>query len=193
MEKNIQSRFDNHFKMLFFKYLDEVITTNTIALEIQTCRLKCIISTTESLLIECDEPIEIIQQQYHRFITEIEIKNHQTNPSLIKKIQLQSTQTSPTTTPTNPSIETPTTCHLLRTCMNTEPLSVSSTSATSQTCITSLSTRNKDTTNKTTPYVHPTNIQNRKRKTTKEHPKGSKQLTLDYFLGKGRRSTLNNK
>ena len=39
----------------------------------------------------------------------------------------------------------------------------------------------KHTTNKTTPNIHPTNIQNRKRKTTKEHPKGSKQLTLDYF------------
>ena len=49
-EKNIQSRFDNDFKISFFKYLDEVITTNTIALEIQTCRLKCIISTTDSLL-----------------------------------------------------------------------------------------------------------------------------------------------
>ena len=69
----------------------------------------------------------------------------------------------------------PTTFHLQCTFMNTEPLSVSSTSATSQTPITSLSTRSTDTTNKTTPniHVHPTNIQNRERKTTKEHPKGT--------------------
>ena len=102
--KNIQSKFNDNFKTIFFKHLHEVITANTITLEIDTCKLKCIISTTESLLIECNESIQAIQQQYHRFITTTEIKDHVMNPALFRKIQhIPTTQTSPAITKTSPT------------------------------------------------------------------------------------------
>lgn len=180
----LHETFNNEFKSIFFKHLNEAIKTNTIALEIKKARLSNIIKTTESTIIKSNEKPEIIKQEYHRFITEIKIQNHTPPPELQNKIPPTAIPNQATSVPTETASATNTRVHQSTT---QQPMS-------SVPLITSKPTSSpiSQSTNSTTDKTQQADV-NKKRKHPEQHPKATKrhQPSLHHFLDKSRLSNPN--
>ena len=89
--KDLQMNFSKEYNELFFKYLDSVITANTIALEITKAKRNSIISETETFLAKhC--PSQNITSKYNTFLKNNQIRNHQ--PCSILKDHLSTHDTT---------------------------------------------------------------------------------------------------
>ena len=91
--------FKTQYKDLFFQHLDKVLIHNQTNLELQQTKLTNIITDTERQLSTSTESTDQITLYYHQFMTNNNITNHQTLPSL--KARLTNSATHTTTQKTN--------------------------------------------------------------------------------------------
>ena len=88
---DLDINFSKEYNKLFFKYLDSVITANTVTLEITKAKRHSIISETETFLAKyC--PLQNITSKYNTFLKNNEIRNHQ--PCSILKDHLSTHDTT---------------------------------------------------------------------------------------------------
>ncbi len=92
--------FNERYEALFFDHLRQVVTTNTIALELNRARLANVIAVTEAKLAESPEPAEYIRCIYDQFTSANRIPNRPANTQLKMKLQ------SPAQVPQTPSSST---------------------------------------------------------------------------------------
>ena len=83
---SLTGEFHAKYTELFFEHLSQVITSNSITLEMEEARLRQIVSYTEEQLAESAEPSPTIAMNYHHFITSNEIPEHDVHPDLLPHI-----------------------------------------------------------------------------------------------------------
>ena len=78
--------FHKQFQDLFFDHLNAVISSNTIALELEEALLRQIVLGTEKQLATSKEDKVTIARLYQQFTTDNNIQNHDIHPSLHQRI-----------------------------------------------------------------------------------------------------------
>ena len=81
----LTSDFQKRFDDLFFQHLNDVITSNTITLELAEAQLKDTIQYTTKILAESTKPTAIVTEQYQKFMSENNITEPYTPPELLKR------------------------------------------------------------------------------------------------------------
>lgn len=71
---------------LFLQHLNDVITHNTIILELEEAQLRQIIVNTEKHLALLPETNSVIAQHHQQFIADNNIRNHDIHPELLQRL-----------------------------------------------------------------------------------------------------------
>ena len=82
--KELAEKFEAEYRKLFSRHLEEVITHNTISLELENARLKEIVQRTEKQLSTIQAPPETINELRQQFYTKNNIKNELSSPNAHK-------------------------------------------------------------------------------------------------------------
>ena len=99
----LTSDYQQKYLNLFLQHLNDVITSNTITMELQDAQIKHILFHTEKKLATLPTNSATITQYYHHFITDNNIESHDIHPDLLRHLPYSST--TPSTI--NPSHPTP--------------------------------------------------------------------------------------
>ena len=102
----LSNEFQTGFQQLFFKHLNDVITNNTISLELENSRLREIITRTENQLSTLAAPAQVIAQLRLKFYTQNNIPVGQETSQQPKRPQ-SPTQVQPKPTGTSTSMVQP--------------------------------------------------------------------------------------
>ena len=78
----LTTTFLNKYQDLFLQHLNDVISYNSINLELEEARLRDIVLTTEKHLAQLAAPIQTIRELHQKFLEENNIPVHQINPEL---------------------------------------------------------------------------------------------------------------
>ena len=187
----LQESFYSKYKILFFQHLNEVLSTNTLSLEIKKMKLQSIIQSVETMLVENDDQQLNIQLIFNQFIKRTGLTNYTPCYALQQKLPSYSPQQI---TPLQPQ-ETFETAKLPASPRKPENKATATTNtcSSSSTCTDIAIPQNKiriTEASKSNPKNRKTMC--RKRKSEKPHPTGTKkQQTLLPFLES--RLTLSNK
>lgn len=82
----ITSNYQQKYQELFFQHLDEVITNNTITLELEEAQMRQILSHTEKQLATLKATSATIAECYHQFTKTNNIQSHSIHPDLLKHL-----------------------------------------------------------------------------------------------------------
>ena len=100
-QSTLTANFQQEYNKLFFKYLNQVLTYNTISLELEESRLKNFVShVKESLTRSSLSPTET-NLLFENFLADNNIANYQTSPTL-QTPDASSTPSPPAANPTPP-------------------------------------------------------------------------------------------
>ena len=146
--------FKKQYKDLFFQHLEKVLIHNQTTLELQQTKLTNIIMDTEHQLSTSTESTDQITLYYHQFMTNNNITNHQTLPSL--KARLTNSATHTTSKKQTPRQALPISSTREQPDQRKYTIDAQPTQPTTQ----------------------------RKRKQDKKHPTATKRLKLHHFLGR---------
>lgn len=80
------SEYQQKYQHLFFQHLDEVITNNTITLELEAAQMRQILTHTEKQLATLTATSATIAEYYHHFIKTNNIQSHNIHPELLKHL-----------------------------------------------------------------------------------------------------------
>ena len=98
---NPSQKFEAEYHRLFFKHLNEVITHNTISLELENARLKEVVNKTEKLLSTSNAPPEIISQSIQQFHSQNETEEENTTAAETRMQAIAESQKTPPATSRN--------------------------------------------------------------------------------------------
>ena len=87
--------FKQKYHHLFFEHLNQVITCNTIAQELEEARLRSIISHTEQYLATINTPPTTIAHLHQKFLAENKIAHHIIHPDL-QRVLISAPEPTPT-------------------------------------------------------------------------------------------------
>ena len=87
----LTTTFLNKYQDLFLQHLDDVISYNSINLELEEARLRDIVLTTEKHLAQLAAPIQTIRELHQKFLEENNIPVHQINPELQQTLNKRQT------------------------------------------------------------------------------------------------------
>ena len=177
--------FKAQYRDLFFQHLDKVLIHNQTVLELQQTKLTNIITDTERHLSTSNESKDKITQYYHQFLTDNNITNHETLPTL--KAKLITFKTTPTTSTTPTNIDD---VHTLNPTKCNAPAPPNTNHQGPTQLQSNPPTRERPDQQNHTIHTQPTKpTTQRKRKQNENHPAAMKQLKLHHFLGQ---SSLHN-
>ena len=100
---NLSQKFEAEYHRLFFKHLNEVITHNTISLELENARLKEVVNRTEKLLSTSNAPPEIISHSIQQFHSQNETEQNTTTAETQTQATAEPQKTPPATSRNEPN------------------------------------------------------------------------------------------
>ena len=101
------SDYQQKFRDLFFQHLNDVISSNTIALELEEAQMKQIILHTEYYLAKSTEDNPTITLYHQQFLTNNNIECHDIHPQLLQRLPQAAPSLHPSTNAAKPEMPQP--------------------------------------------------------------------------------------